>query len=76
MLHNNARPHTVWQTQQTLWRQKWEVLQHPTHSPNLGPSDFHFYGPFKWHLLGQQFVDDNIIVVVMTLLHAFSRISL
>jgi hypothetical protein len=44
-------------------------MQNPTHSRNLAPLDLHFFGPLKWHLVGQWFVnDDDVIVAVKTCL--------
>jgi histone-lysine N-methyltransferase SETMAR len=40
-------------------RRKWEVLQHPPHSPDLAPSDFHLFGPFKNISSGKRFEDQN-----------------
>ncbi|GFR62237.1 histone-lysine N-methyltransferase SETMAR [Elysia marginata] len=48
--HDNATPHSANLTQQWLQRDGWEILPHPTHSPDLAPSDFHLFGPLKRHL--------------------------
>jgi histone-lysine N-methyltransferase SETMAR len=37
----------------------WEVLPHPTYSPNLAPSDFHLFGPLKEALGGRLFRADD-----------------
>jgi histone-lysine N-methyltransferase SETMAR len=47
LLHDGAQPHTSSQTAAWLQKQKWAVLQHPPHSPNLAPSDFYLFGLFK-----------------------------
>jgi hypothetical protein len=47
LLHDNACPHTVAHTSETLRKLKWGVMQHPAHSPHLAPSDFHHFGPHK-----------------------------
>jgi hypothetical protein len=49
------------------------VLQHPTHSPDLAPSDFHLFGPLKWYLAGQWFVNDDVTAVVMIWLQALDQ---
>ncbi|GFW98642.1 histone-lysine N-methyltransferase SETMAR [Trichonephila clavipes] len=41
-----SRPHTSIVTRQKLWDGRglgWEVLMHPPYSPNLAPSDYHFF---------------------------------
>jgi hypothetical protein len=45
LLHDNARPHTC--DNRTLEWMHWEVLPHPTYSPDPVPSDFHLFGPLK-----------------------------
>jgi hypothetical protein len=46
-------------TQTAAWLQKreWEVLQHLPHSPDLVPSDFYPFRPFKNVLTGKRFED-------------------
>ena len=62
MLHDNARPHTVAHTADTLRDLKFEVLKHPPYSPDLAPSDFHLFGPMKEHLRRHKFADDDKIM--------------
>ncbi|GFN87507.1 caseinolytic peptidase b-like protein [Plakobranchus ocellatus] len=60
--HNNATPHSANLTQQWLQRYGWEILPHPTHSPDQAPSDFHLFGPLKRHLGGMAFeTKDDLI---------------
>jgi transposase len=40
LLHDNARPHTARATIEALETVKFEVLSHPSYSPDLAPSDF------------------------------------
>jgi hypothetical protein len=47
LLHNNARPHTVARTLETLRKLKWRAMQHPAHSPDFAPSDFRLFGLLK-----------------------------
>ncbi|GFO32239.1 histone-lysine N-methyltransferase SETMAR [Plakobranchus ocellatus] len=40
----------------------WEIPPHPAHSPDLAPSNFHLFGPFKRHLGGMAFeTEDDLI---------------
>jgi hypothetical protein len=73
ILHDNATLHTAWQPKQCFPRYWREVLQHSTHSSDLAPSDFHLFGHLKWHLSGQWFVNDDIIVLVMTCFQALDQ---
>jgi [histone H3]-lysine36 N-dimethyltransferase SETMAR len=41
--HDNARPHVARVTANKLKELKWEVLGHPPYSPDIAPSDFHFF---------------------------------
>lgn len=61
LLHDNATPHTASCTRHWLDRYNWEVLDHPSYSPDLAPSDFHLLGPLKRHLSGQHFQADSEI---------------
>jgi hypothetical protein len=47
LLHNNVHPNTVAHTLETLRKLKWEVMEHPAHSPDLVPSNFHLSGLLK-----------------------------
>jgi histone-lysine N-methyltransferase SETMAR len=42
-----------------LQQLNWKVLEHPAHSPDLAPSDFHLFGPFKNALRCCRFADDD-----------------
>ena len=59
LLHENARPHTVIHTLQTLVKLGFRVLEHPAYSPDLAPSDYHLFGPFKNALMGRRFTSDE-----------------
>ncbi|GFW16262.1 histone-lysine N-methyltransferase SETMAR [Trichonephila clavipes] len=41
--HDNARPHTAMVTQQKLNALGWEVLGHPSYSPDIAPSDYYLF---------------------------------
>jgi hypothetical protein len=61
LLHDNKRPNTAARTLETLRKLKWEVMEHPAHSPDLAPSDFHLSGPLKEALGGRRFrCDDDV----------------
>jgi len=59
LLHDNARPHAVIHTVQTLVKLGFTVLEHPAYSPDLAPSDYHFFGPLKDALRGRRFTSDE-----------------
>lgn len=59
LLHDNARPHTARVTSALLGSWKWDVLDHPPHSPDLAPSDFHLFLHLKQYLAGKKFDDDD-----------------
>jgi hypothetical protein len=54
LLHDNARLHTAAVTKGTLKELHWEILPHPTYSPDLAPSDFHVFDPLKEALGGKK----------------------
>ncbi|KAK6747273.1 hypothetical protein RB195_000466 [Necator americanus] len=43
LLHDNARPHVSLITRQKLHELNYETLDHPPYSPDLSPTDFHFF---------------------------------
>ena len=51
-LHDSARPHTARVTIDALETLKFEVLSHPPYSPDLAPSNFHFFPHLKRDLKG------------------------
>jgi hypothetical protein len=59
LLHNNVRPNTVAHTLETFRKLKWEVMEHPAHSPDLVPSNFHLSGLLKEALGGRRFRCDK-----------------
>ena len=70
-LQDNARPHTAPRSTCTLQQLGWEVLPHPTYSPDIIPSDFHLFGPPKEFLGGQHFSTED--EVKQAVLGCFSR---
>jgi len=54
----------------TIQKLKWNVLPHPSYSPDLAPSDYHLFGPLKEHLDGKRFRNnDEVIQDVQEWLH-------
>jgi len=45
--HDNARPHTSLTTRNKLLTLGWDVLPHPTYSPDLAPSDYYLFRSFR-----------------------------
>jgi hypothetical protein len=59
LLHDSARLHTAAHTISTLQQLIWEVFEHPAHSPDLAPFDFHLFGPLSIALRGHRFADND-----------------
>ena len=66
LLHDNARPHNTRATIDALEPLKFEVLYHPPYSPDLAPSDFHFFPHLKRVLKGTHFTSDDEVKQVVT----------
>jgi len=66
LLHDNARPHTAHATIDALETLKFEVLSHPPYSPDLVPSDFHFFPHLKRDLKGTHFTSDDEVKQAVT----------
>ena len=56
---DNARPHTARSTIATIQHLFFEYLTHPPYSPDIAPSDFHFFGPLKEAMGGKSFRSDE-----------------
>jgi hypothetical protein len=54
-----ARPHTVAHILETIRKLKWKVMEHPVHSSDFVPSDFHLFGPLNEVLGGRRFQYDE-----------------
>ena len=66
LLHDNARPYTARATIDALETLKFEVLSHMPYSPDLAPSDFHFFPHLKRDLKGTHFTSDDELKQAVT----------
>jgi len=67
LVRDNARPHAAHTTIEALETLKFEVLSHPPYSPDLAPSDFHFFPRLKRDLKGTHFTSDDEVKQSVTL---------
>jgi histone-lysine N-methyltransferase SETMAR len=56
---DGARPHTAAATVNRIATFGWERLDHAPYSPDLAPSDFHFFPTLKRTLEGLRFTTDE-----------------
>lgn len=61
LLHDNARPHIARRTILRLSELGYEILPHPPYSPDLSPTDFHFFRSLGNYLEDLQFSDRHSI---------------
>ena len=59
LLNDNARPHSVAQTQDFITSFRWEKADHSPYSPDLSPSGFHLFVHLKKFLGGKRFDNHN-----------------
>ena len=60
LLHDNACPHTAWQTQALLHEQfHWDIFEHPLYSLDLAPLEFFLFLKMKENLAGKRFTNDE-----------------
>jgi histone-lysine N-methyltransferase SETMAR len=59
--HDNVRPHTACATAKKITDLHLECIPHPAYSPDLAPSDYRVFGPFKEALGGKKFSTDDEI---------------
>ncbi|KAG5316924.1 SETMR methyltransferase, partial [Acromyrmex heyeri] len=58
LLHDNVRP--LVQRKSSFG---WDVLNHPSHSPDLASSDYHLFSKLKEYLGGKHFCDDDEVKI-------------
>jgi len=56
LLHDNIRPHVAAPIKTYLETLKWEVLPHPSYSPDIAPSDYHLFRSMTHGLSEQHFI--------------------
>ena len=61
---DNARPHTSLVTRKKLLELGWEVMPHPTYSPEPAPCDYHLLCSLQNHLNGKTFNSKEAVKVV------------
>ena len=54
-LHENARNHTVAAVTNLLRRWQWEILEHPSYSPDISPCDYDLFAEVKEPLRGTRY---------------------
>jgi histone-lysine N-methyltransferase SETMAR len=58
--HDDAYPHVVGATIETIRNFKSEVMPHPPYCPDLAPCNFYVFGPLKEALCGHWFGSDVV----------------
>lgn len=61
LLHDNARPHVARLTSRKLFELGYETLPHPPYSPDLSPTDYHFFRHLDHFLRNKKFPNQNSI---------------
>lgn len=61
LLQDNARPHTAHMTVAKLEELRLECLRHPPYSPDLAPTDYHFFRNLDNFLRGKKFNSDEAV---------------
>ena len=63
LLHDNARPHVSRTTVQKLNELQYETLPHPPYSPDLSPTDYHFFKHLDHFLAEKQFRNEEAVKI-------------
>lgn len=61
LLHDNARPHSAQLTVQKLNRLGYEILPHPPYSPDISPTDYHFFKHLDSFLKNKSFSNQAVV---------------
>ncbi|XP_035742921.1 cytochrome P450 4C1-like, partial [Vespa mandarinia] len=61
LLHDNARPQTSYKIIAKLNELKYEILQHPSYSPDLSPIDFHLFKHLELFLRAKQYENEDSV---------------
>jgi [histone H3]-lysine36 N-dimethyltransferase SETMAR len=61
LLLNNARPHTARETVLTLQDLQLETIRHPPYSPDLAPTDYHFFRDLDKYLHDKKFSSQEAV---------------
>ena len=62
---DNARVHTCKFAMNAVERNGYELIQHPTYSPDLAPSDYFLFSNLKKDILGHHFRSNEEVVVAI-----------
>ena len=57
VLHDNATPHKSKEVTSLIRAYDWEILRHPSYSPDLSPCDYDLFPKLKMPLRGRRFDD-------------------
>jgi len=61
-LHDNAPAHLALATWKKLAYMRFQCLDHPPHSPDLAPSDYHLFPGLTKQLKGRHFSSDAEVI--------------
>jgi len=57
--HDNAKPHTAKITREKLKKFGWDVLPHPSYSPDIAPSDYHLFQSLQHFMADKDYKDKD-----------------
>ncbi|XP_067204397.1 histone-lysine N-methyltransferase SETMAR-like [Linepithema humile] len=61
LLHDNTKPHIAKKTVKKLDELKFEVLPHPSYSPDISPTDYHLFKHLDGFLTGKIFQEKRLV---------------